>query len=65
MGSVSVTMRTEPLRLWLRICIHYKAFRAGRYPLTYLWYVVRPVAFTVRELYPKIGHYVKQLRRAR
>jgi len=59
MGSVSTTLRTELLRLWLRLRIHYRIFRAGKYPLHYFWYVLRPVLFAIVELRPKLKGYFR------
>jgi glycosyltransferase involved in cell wall biosynthesis len=61
LGSVSVTLDTELLRLWLRLRVHYRAFRSGNYPAHYFWYVIQPVLFFVREFSPKLPSYVKQM----
>ena len=57
-GSVSTTMRTEFLRLWLRIRIRYKAFRSLDYPLYCILYVLQPILFTLAELRPKLARYL-------
>lgn len=62
MGSVSVTMRTELLRLWLRLCVHYRAFRDGTYPWHEFRYVLRPIVLAAIELRPKLRGYLRQLR---
>ncbi|MEJ5309060.1 MAG: glycosyltransferase [Anaerolineae bacterium] len=54
MGSVSTTLRTELLRLRLRLRIHYRIFRTGKYPPYYFGYVLRPIAFALIELGPKL-----------
>jgi glycosyltransferase involved in cell wall biosynthesis len=54
MGSVSTTLRTELLRLRLRLRLHYRIFRTGKYPLHYFGYVLRPILFALIELGPKL-----------
>jgi len=54
MGSVSTTLRTELLRLRLRLRIHYRIFRTGEYPFYYFGYVLRPILFAFIELGPKL-----------
>lgn len=58
-GSVSTTMRTELLRLWLRMKIRYRAFRTGNYPFLYVLYVLQPILFTSIEMSHKLKGYLK------
>jgi glycosyltransferase involved in cell wall biosynthesis len=59
--AVSTTSNTELLRLWLRMRIHYQAFRSLDYPIYYFFYVLQPILFTLIELRPKLAAYLKQL----
>lgn len=60
LGSASTALRTEPLRLWLRIRIHYKAFRTLGYPFHCFWYVLKPVLYALLELPPKLKCYMRE-----
>ena len=53
--SVSADLRTELLRLWLRMRIRYRAFRTLDYPPYYVFYVLHPLLLMPLEMRIKIG----------
>lgn len=63
-GAISVSRRANWRFLWrsiwVRVGIHYKAFRAVDYPIYYIFYVLQPILFTLIEVLSDITTSLKK-----